>query len=677
MTKEERQKQLLKWSDSYYNKSISLVPDHVYDVKYDSFANDFPDDPFLKTVGSRPDPASKWEKATHKIPMGSLNKVTNEDEFNKWAQNSNSDAFVASEKLDGISIDLEYYNGILVKAITRGDGEIGEDITKNVRRMQNVVSDFGKERSSITGRENYTITARTFTDSVRGEIILKQHDFETIVAIQKERGEEPLKNLRNGAGGIAKRRDGKYSEYCSVVYFDIVGEFNTKSDKFYYIRDVLELPVSYIGTFEMESGAYISESEINDEIVSIINHYETSARSKLKYEIDGIVIDVNDTKHFNELGEINKRPKGAVAYKFESIKKETTILGVTWQLGKSGTITPVAELEPVEMGGVTVKRASLHNLENFKNLELSKGTKVLVSRRNDVIPYIEKVISYQRGSLPFHRPLVCTVCGEILVENGKFLECPNPMCDGAKIGDLKKWASVTEMQSLGIGGKTLEKLYNEDFIYEPQDLYTLEADEVEQLEGFGKRSAEKIVEVIQSKKELPLSEFIGGLNIRNFSTSMVELLVENGHDTLKKLYALNFDILVGIKGIEEKTAKVFLNGLSLKKGIIDGLLASGVSIIEPDSISGNTILSMAGKLSGMTFCFTGAVQAVDENGERYKRSMLESLVKENGGTVKSVSSGLMYLVQADPNSESSKTVKATKLGVQIISDIDFLSMIGK
>lgn len=277
----------------------------------------------------------------------------------------------------------------------------------------------------------------------------------------------------------------------------------------------------------------------------------------------------------------------------------------------------------------------------------------------------------------FELPIECPVCGELLVENGKFLECPNPMCDGAKIGDLKKWASVTEMQSLGIGGKTLEKLYNEDFIYEPQDLYTLEADEVEQLEGFGKRSAEKIVEVIQSKKELPLSEFIGGLNIRNFSTSMVELLVENGHDTLEKLFALNFDVLVGIKGIEEKTAKVFLNGLSLKKGIIDGLLASGVTIIEPSSTPGNDIASMAGELSGMTFCFTGAVQAVDENGERYKRSMLESLVKENGGSVKSVSSGLMYLVQADPNSESSKTVKATKLGVQIISDVDFLSMIGK
>ena len=204
MTKQERQAELLEWSDSYYNKSISLVPDHIYDAKYDSFASDFPNDPFLKTVGSLVDPASSWKKATHKIPMGSLNKVTNENEFNKWMWSSNIDAVVASEKLDGISIDLEYETGKLIRAITRGDGFIGEDITKNVRNMQNVIQDFGKERSSITGREQHIMTARIFTGSLRGEIILKQSDFDSIVAIQKERGEEPLKNLRNGASGIAK-----------------------------------------------------------------------------------------------------------------------------------------------------------------------------------------------------------------------------------------------------------------------------------------------------------------------------------------------------------------------------------------------------------------------------------------------------------------------------------------
>ncbi|KKL52834.1 hypothetical protein LCGC14_2281490 [marine sediment metagenome] len=354
------------------------------------------------------------------------------------------------------------------------------------------------------------------------------------------------------------------------------------------------------------------------------------------------------------------------------MKKETKIRGITWQLGNSGTITPVAELEPVGIGGVTVKRATLHNFEKFKVLKLSAGSDVLVSRRGDVTPYVEKVISYQRGSLPFEPVKECPVCKSIPVVNGKFLECPNSWCDGAKIGDLKKWASVTEMKSLGIGGKTLEKLYNCDFVSNPSDLYTLEVEEIEVLDGFGKRSAEKIVGVIQSKKELPLSEFIGGLNIRNFSTSMVELLVENGYDTLDSLFALNLDVLVRIKGIEDKTAKAFLNGLENKKGVIQGLLDVGVKIKEKKVMETNT----NGKLSGLSFCFTGKVEVLNEDGDRYTRTMLQNLVIANGGSaVSSVRNGLTYLVQADPSSESTKTKKAINLGVQIISDVDFLSMI--
>jgi DNA ligase (NAD+) len=647
MSKNEQMKLLLEASDAYYNKSNPIMSDAEFDKLYDEFKLQYPNDPFLKTVGSQIPKASEWEKATHKIPMGSLNKVTNEDEFDKWAQSVNGKGYVASEKLDGISIDLEYEDGKLVKAITRGDGEIGEDITVNVVRMQDA-------KETILG----------FTGSVRGEIILKQGDFETINVIQKQRGEEPLKNLRNGASGIAKKRNGQYSEYASVIYFDITGEYDTKEDKFLAIGD-LGLPTSYIGLYRTSN---IKEQDIID----LISQYEDQIRGNLPYEIDGIVIEINDVKHFNELGEKNNRPKGAVAYKFSSLKKETKVLDVTWQLGKSGTLTPVAELEPVEMGGVTVKRASLHNLENFKNLELSKMTEVLVSRRNDVIPYVEQVITYQRGSLPFELPSECPVCGETPVEKGKFLECPNPVCDGAKIGDLKKWVSVTEMQSLGIGGKTLEKLYYDDFIYEPGDLYTLEADEVEYIEGFGKRSAEKIVNIIQSKKELPLSKFIGGLNIRNFSTSMVELLVENGHDTLDKLYELNLDELVSIKGIEDTTAKAFLNGINEKRGVIKALLEAGVTIIKNQGIE----MSTNGNLNGKSFCFTGGVQAIDENGDRYKRDKLHDLVVKNGGLIMtSVRNGLDYLVQADPSSQSSKTKKAESFGVEIISDVQFLEMI--
>jgi DNA ligase (NAD+) len=657
MSKEEMKALLLKAADAYYNKSNSIISDAEFDKLYDEFKSLHPNDPFLKTLGSPVDRSSAWEKATHKIPMGSLNKVTNIDEFLDWARKHKIYEVCISEKLDGISIDLEYYKGKLVKAITRGDGEVGEDITKNALKMQNVKTHLMGIKIDPSWMRPMKVP---FDGSLRGEIILKQGDFESIVAIQKSRGETPIKNLRNGASGIAKRYDGKYSEYLSIIYYDVTEETSTKAAKFHFIKGNLGLPTAFIHL--------VDDGSISD-VIDIYDDYEAIRRASLDYEIDGLVIECNDIDQYTRLGSTDGRPKGTTAFKFTSIKKETTILDVTWQLGKSGTITPVVELEPVEMGGVTVRRASLHNLENFKYMNLHHGDIVLVSRRNDVIPYVEKVVSSVVNNKVIEHITNCPVCDTPTQEKGKFLVCPNPECDGSKIGDLKKWASVTEMQSLGMGGKTIEKLFDDGLVVDVADLYTLQTSQLENLEGFGKRSAEKIIEIIDSKRELPLAEFIGGLNIRNFSTSMVELLVENGYDTLDKIFALNLETLVSIKGIEEKTATTFLKGLNLKLEVINKLLKNGVKIKE------NKVMESKGNLGGMSFCFTGAVQALDESGERYKRGTLESLVKENGGEVKSVSSGLTYLVQADPSSTSSKSEKAKKFGVKIISDIKFLEMI--
>lgn len=636
MNKQQMVEKLLKLSDAYYNNN-SIISDKAFDKLYDEFKLMFPNDPFLKTIGSPISSTSKWNKANHQIPMGSLNKVINEIEFNDWIRKTKINEFCISEKLDGISLGIEYDNGNLVRAITRGDGYLGEDITKNVKSMQNV-----------------KLQLQNFTGSVRGEIILKQKDFEQIINIQKQRNENPIKNLRNGASGLAKRYDGKYSEFLSVVYFDITGNYHTKNDKFKYLEQ-LGLPTSLIGNFD------------NNEVIRIYNKYESEKRASLDYEIDGIVIEANNIVEYENLGELNHRPKGSIAWKFSSIKKETNLLGIIWQLGKSGTLTPVAELEPIQVGGVTIRRASLHNLDNFKKLKLYKNCKVLIKRAGDVIPDIIKVTSKYNNEELFKPVSMCLVCNTPTKEDGKFLICPNKNCDGAKIGNIKKWINVTEMKSQGIGDKTIMKFYDLGLITDPADLYEIKESDIYNIEGFGNRSAEKFVEIVQSHKNLTLQNFVGGLNIHNFSRSMVTLLINANYDTLQKIVDITFDELIAIKGIEQKIADSFLNGIVEKKQLIQKLLNKGITIMK-NIINGE-------KLKGLSFCFTGKVEVINENGDRYKRSMLESLVKDNGGIVSSVNSNLKYLVQADISSKSNKSVKAKNLGVKIITDKDFLMML--
>jgi len=638
LSKEEFKDLLFKAADHYYNNSESIMSDEDFDKAIILYVKKFNET--FKSIGS-PVKVTEWQKAIHKIAMTSLNKVNTKEEFNKWALGIGDEHYVIMDKLDGISIDLEYESGNLVKAITRGDGIEGEDILNNVIKMKNVQQKIAK-----------------FTGSLRGEVVMFVTDFERLNEDLMNRGEKEMANPRNGASGIAKRFDGNNSQYLTILYYDVTGDWKTEEEKLLWFK-----PIGLKTCFWVKVNI--------EQCIEYYNQYEKILRAETPYDIDGLVVKANSIKLQKQHGMLGDNPKAQVAWKFTSMKAETEVEGIEWSHGQNMRITPVALLKPVKIGGVVVKRASLHNMEMFHALNLGNGDKVLISRRNDVIPYVESVIEHVRH-IKFKSPLSCPLCNEELIEDDKFLMCQNTECQGLRLGNLGKWVKALDVND--ISDKTIELLESVGMIKDPSDFYKLDINAIANLEGMGIRSATKIVENFNNKKEIDLETFIDGLNIPNFAGSRARIIIKDGIDTLNKMLEVNEKQLVQIKGIGSEVANAIVYGLSAKKHVIKKLL-DVITIIKPEEPK--EIVMSSDLMKGEVVVFTGAIQRVDERGERFTRKILQGLVYENGGNCEdSVKKGVTMLVQADPSSQSSKTKKANDLGIDIISEANFFKMIG-
>jgi DNA ligase (NAD+) len=618
------EKLLTKAQKHYYN-GVPIMSDHKYDKLLDYLKKVAPDSPVLKQIGAKPLKNTPLSKVKHTIPMGSQNKVVTEEEFDIWAAKTGADEFVISEKLDGLSVELVYKDGKLQQAITRGDGQVGEDITHNVVRMRNV------ERS-LEG----------FTGSLRGEIILFKEHFEKLKKTDSE-----LKTPRNAAAGIARRKTPQDAELLEVLYHDVLvtgKDFKTEFDKFNFIGKLsLARPITIRGDLKRMKEAY--------------KKYVDTHRAQSSYEIDGMVVKVNSLAIQEEMGEVHGRPKGQVAWKFEAEEQETTLKGIEWELGLTGRITPVAVLEPVQIGGVTVQRASLHTWSNIVKLGLHLGCTVSVSRRGDVIPQIEQVIqgvamSKRMALCPLGR---CPRCKADLKFEGEFLVCPNLDCPAKLKGDFQKWIKTLELDFLGEA--FIDKLFDEYDIKGVWQLYTLGVDQIAALPGFAGRSAQRIFDQIHGKKSTPLVTFLGGLNIPNVSVQTFQALFDAGFDEVEKLKNLTEDQILNTFGIGDITAKQITVGLKRKWTTIEKLL----KYVQVEK-------RKVGSLTGMSFCFTGEISV--------RRGVAQKIVTECGGTVKaSVVKGLTYLVQADPKSNSTKAQKARQYGVKVISGEEFMKLV--
>ena len=619
-----------RYRDAYY-RGEPLVSDAAFDALEDELRGLEPGHAALARVGATP--ASKeWEKARHTIPMGSLNKVTTEDELDEWlarcaellakdARSGIAAALFVAEKLDGLSVELIYSGGRLQDGLTRGDGEIGERITANVRRMRGVPS-----RIAYDG-----------TLSVRGEIILRSSDRAAHFA--------DYSSTRNAAAGTARRLDGVGCEHLTVLVYDVADELElaTESAKHAFLLSLgFATPHGFAGDVEA--------------VRSLYREYNERRRAALDYEIDGLVVRADDLRVQAELGELNRRPRGVVAFKFPSPVKLTRVKAIVWDTGPSGRVTPVAEVDGVELVGAMVRRASLHNVANVRRLGIGVGDEVMVSRRNDVIPYVEEVVA--SAGAPVEPPISCGVCGSRLRPEGEYLLCREDSCPARVEGRIRNW--IDAVGALEWGDKLVHTLVGQGLVREPFDLYKLTVDDLASLDRHGKKSAANALGQLRSRLPLRLPTFLAALGIEGFSTQTARLLVSAGYNDLERLLSATAAELALIDGLGDIKARMVVEGLAARASEIERLREAGLGPLASEAV---------GPLDGKSFCMTGT--------QRRPRRELEVLIEEHGGRMMTgVTKELDYLIIDDLASTSSKAVKARKYGTRLIGEEDLNAMIG-
>lgn len=619
-----------KASFSYYNLGKAIVTDADFDFAVKKLKTLDPNNKLLKGVGAPIPEASPLAVVQHKTVMGSLNSVKTEEELKKWAEKTGATLFNVTEKFDGLSVELVYEQSKLVQASTRGDGFKGESILHSVKCMRNVLQE-------ITG----------FSGCLRGEIILPIADFDKFFR------DSDYSNPRNTAAGIARKKEAdERTKHLKLMYFNCINDnkdFPTENKMLEYMESLkVQTPPSK--TVPIES------------VIKLYNFYIEERRAKLPYEIDGLVIKVNETKIQKSLGEHNKRPKGQIAWKFPSMTAETILRDVKAMVGKTGRITPVGHFDKVHVGGVDVEKASLHTYSNLDNLGLFIGGKIIVSRRNDVIPYIEKSSSEPTSMSAYYpvAPKECPSCSTKLIREGEYVLCPNENCPGRRLGDFLKWVEVTEIEEAGpafLQDVMSTNLFDFD-VEDISDLYKLKAEDLMLMEGYKKTKASKIIRNINKKKKLPLETILAGFNIANVGRRVCKKIVEAGFDNLDDLYEVSIEELEKLEGIGSVKAKLFHEGIRNKRKILAKLLRKGVEIMAKKQ----------GKLTGTSFCFTGALSI--------KRTDAKRMVEDLGGEFKSsVSKGLTYLVQPNATSQTTKARKARDIGTVVIGEDAFMEMV--
>lgn len=626
-----------KYSKAYYLGN-EIVSDSEFDglmekIKlFEKTHTPSKDSPTQK-VGS--DLSKGFKKILHNVPMLSLAKVLSLDELKDWLNEMKAKfpnaKYSVEYKMDGCGLDLTYKNGKLVQALTRGNGVKGDLITENAMQVLGVPH-----------------TIKTKGDiQFRGEVVMPKFEFEKAL----KKGEQ-LKNCRNTASGALKRHSPKEVANRKLKFY---GYTMIQGGLISQTKDIKLLQSEGVFT------PYIKTTNDIKEIIKICDDF-SDKRKKLDFDIDGIVIKLNLKSNWKKCGSTFVAPKYAIAYKFPNDVVTPVLKDVKWQVGKSGAITPVAIYEPQQLCGTTVERATLHNMDNINSLGICIGDEVEVIKSGEIIPQVRSL--YKKGikRIKIKAPSVCPICGAKTKMIGAKLYCTNKECSSKTIGTLQCWCAKQNMDIRGVSTNTLISLNKCGLVKTIPDLYFLTKKKLLGVEGIKSKSANNILEAIESSKTKGLSKVISGLNISDIGNTISEELAGK-FPSLKALANASYDELVEIETLGEVKSKNIENFFKHNKKLVSDLYD-----IDGLVLSQKKAIKKSNKLNGKKFCITGTLSV--------SRDKFQAIIKENGGIpVSAITNSTDYLISGVGG--GSKINKADKLGIEVINEGQFNKMISK
>ncbi|WP_239751367.1 NAD-dependent DNA ligase LigA [Mammaliicoccus sp. H-M34] len=652
---EELHQLLHRYNREYHVLDNPTVPDSEYDKLLNELISIEEQHPELKTADSPTvrvggPPLSQFEKINHDTPMLSLGNAFNEEDLKKFDQRVkekvNHVKYTCELKIDGLAVSLKYVNGRFVQGLTRGDGTTGENITENLKTIHAI---------PLTIKEPLSI-------EVRGEAFMPRKSFMSLNEIKEQKGEQLFANPRNAAAGSLRQLDSKLTAKRKLDIF------------LYSVNDLTEIEAASqseaLNNLDELGFKTNKERETFDDIDGVLSFISkwTEQRNQLSYDIDGIVIKVDDLSQQEELGFTQKSPRWAIAYKFPAEEVLTTLKDIELSIGRTGVVTPTAILEPVKVAGTTVSRASLHNEDLIHEKDIRIGDKVIIKKAGDIIPEVVRSIAEDRtdDSEVYHMPTHCPSCEHELVriEGEVALRCINPKCPAQLVEGMIHFVSRQAMNIDGLGDKIIEQLYQNDKIKDVADLYYLTAEDLLPLERMGEKKVHNLLTAIEASKEKSLEHLLFGLGVRHLGTKASRIISEK-YESIDRLFEVTIDDLTLIPDVGHKMAQSLVTYMENEdiKVLIDKLKKKNVNM----SYTGTKQSEIEGHpdFSGKTFVLTGKMA---EMSRPEATKVIQSLgAKVTGSVTKNTD------VVIAGEDAGSKLEKAEKLNIEVWSEEDWLN----